>query len=178
MFPFLFWAKKTKFKHSYSPWYQMYKLSKSDITNDNCTLFYLSNEGTQPLMKDVWPSYSRQPALFGHIVAKIHEAWQSVSTISRSKLKLHKSFPNTTKTIWVYGKNIYWTQDMKSKPRMSHFQAMFWHLWLVNIYQVEPGYFDQNGSAIRSYRSSALQQTQDHENPSRIGRDKCILHFL
>jgi len=88
----------------------MSKLSKSDITNDICTLFYLfdhmPNEGTQPLMKDVWPSYSRQPALFGHIVAKIHEAWQSVSTILRSKLKLHKSFPNTTKTIWVYGKHI------------------------------------------------------------------------
>jgi hypothetical protein len=48
------------------------------------------------------PSYRWKATLFGHVVSKIPEAWQSVSTISRSKLRLHKHFPNTSKTIWAY----------------------------------------------------------------------------
>jgi len=53
----------------------------------------------------VWtlPSYSRKPGLFGLVVSDPREAWQSVSTISRLKLELHKHFPNTTKTIWTFG---------------------------------------------------------------------------
>jgi hypothetical protein len=51
----------------------------------------------------VWPSpsYGWKATLFGHVVSKIPEAWQSVSTISRSKLRLHKHSPNSTKTIWA-----------------------------------------------------------------------------
>jgi hypothetical protein len=45
------------------------------------------------------PSYGRKPALFGHIVSDFREAWQRVSTISRSKLTQHKHSPITTKTI-------------------------------------------------------------------------------
>ena len=46
------------------------------------------------------PSYSRKPGLFGHIVSDLREAWQSVSTISRSKLAQHKHSPGNSKTIW------------------------------------------------------------------------------
>jgi hypothetical protein len=54
-----------------------------------------------------FPSYSRKPMLFGPVVAKFREAWQSVSTISRSKLPRHKPSPIATKTIqtrkeWLY----------------------------------------------------------------------------
>jgi hypothetical protein len=60
---------------------------------------YASHTGFHP----VWPSpsYGWKATLFGHVVSKIPEAWQSVSTISRSKLRLHKHFPNPTKTIWA-----------------------------------------------------------------------------
>jgi hypothetical protein len=48
------------------------------------------------------PSCSRKPALFGLIVADFREAWQSVSTISRSKLRLHKHPPACPKTVWTF----------------------------------------------------------------------------
>ncbi len=46
-----------------------------------------------------FPSYSRKPTLFGPIVSKFREAWQSVSTISRLKLVQHQTFRTATKTI-------------------------------------------------------------------------------
>jgi hypothetical protein len=70
--------------------------------NERC---YMELKSTQALLGFilVWPfpSYSWKATLFGHIVSKIPEAWQSVSTISRSKLRLHKHAPNPTKTIWA-----------------------------------------------------------------------------
>ena len=53
------------------------------------------------------PSCVRKPALFGLVVSDLREAWQSVSTISRLKLELHKHSPNTTKTIWVLKEHMY-----------------------------------------------------------------------
>jgi hypothetical protein len=49
----------------------------------------------------LFPSYSRKPTLFGHVVSDLREAWQSVSTISRSKLTKHKTSPITTKMKWT-----------------------------------------------------------------------------
>jgi hypothetical protein len=71
---------------------QTYNWNAYNMKYSSLTRFYL-----------VWPfpSYSRKATLFGHIVSKIPEAWQSVSTISRSKLRLHKHSPNPTKTIWA-----------------------------------------------------------------------------
>jgi len=46
---------------------------------------------------------SRKPTLFGHVVAILHEAWQMVSTISRSKFLWHKPLPIVTQTIWKCG---------------------------------------------------------------------------
>jgi len=51
------------------------------------------------------PSYGRKPTLFGLVVSDFPEAWQSVSTISRSKLTCHKlspTRPKTTQTCRVY----------------------------------------------------------------------------
>jgi hypothetical protein len=50
-----------------------------------------------------FPSCSWKSALFGPVVSDLREAWQNVSTISRSKLELHKHPPGCTKTIWASG---------------------------------------------------------------------------
>jgi hypothetical protein len=53
-----------------------------------------------------FPSYSRKPTLFGLVVPDLHEAWQSVSTILRLKLRLHQPQPTITKTIWAFRESL------------------------------------------------------------------------
>ena len=55
------------------------------------------NSNRFQLFRLFFPSCSRKPALFGPIVSDFREAWQSVSTISRAKLRQHKPSPIHTK---------------------------------------------------------------------------------
>jgi hypothetical protein len=48
-----------------------------------------------------FPSCSRNPGLFGCVEAVFREAWQRVSTISRSKFQKHRPSPILSKTIWL-----------------------------------------------------------------------------
>ena len=77
----------------------------SDVLPNRSLLALLSqsNLNCSPSIPGLWvfPSCSRKSDLFGLVVADFLEAWQSVSTISRSKLRQHKHHPNTTKTIWT-----------------------------------------------------------------------------
>jgi len=56
---------------------------------------------SRSLYSQCFPSYSRKTGLFGHVVSDLPEAWQSVSTISRTKLRQHRPFQVTGKPIWA-----------------------------------------------------------------------------
>jgi hypothetical protein len=67
------------------------------------TLFETDIKSKFQLLFQTFLPCSRKPTLFGHVVAILHEAWQMVSTISRSNFSWHKPLPIVTKTIWKYG---------------------------------------------------------------------------
>ena len=71
----------------------------------NKLLYWLQEvQSRLELTSSLWtlPSCSRKPALFGHVVSDLREAWQSVSTISRFELGWHKHSPDATKTIQTF----------------------------------------------------------------------------
>jgi hypothetical protein len=55
-------------------------------------------------------------------VSDLHEAWQSVSTISRSKLTQHKSSPTSIKIIWTCREQLYLLPSHLSEGKWHGFQ--------------------------------------------------------
>jgi hypothetical protein len=80
-----------------------------------------------------FPSYSRKSGLFGLVVSDLHEAWQSVSTISRTKLRQHKPFWITAKPIWTCREYPYLLSALFFKPNDRVLTELFSIYWLAYI---------------------------------------------
>jgi hypothetical protein len=61
--------------------------------------------------------------LFGLVVSDFREAWQRVSTISRSKLREHKHLPTSTKTTWTWREWLYNLPDVFFKHPEPFFKT-------------------------------------------------------
>ena len=83
-------------KHHYVSRFQPPNYKVTCHTNPNAP-----NDDSVHLSFQTFPSCSRNPALFGCVESKFREAWQRVSTISRSKFRKHKPSPILSQTIWL-----------------------------------------------------------------------------
>ena len=93
------------------------------------------------LFRGSFPSYSRKSYLFGPVVSDLHEAWQSVSTISRSKLAQHKPSPTTAKTIWMCRElvdKVLFDQVVKKAPPLKIKRSLLSPLHWTNPLKIFP----------------------------------------
>ena len=129
------------------------------VTRNKKVIQDLRQPKTSPKLLDSWyfPSYSRKGNLFGLVVSDLREAWQSVSTISRTKLRPHRPCLVTLIPIWVCRRTSVPSLHTLFQGKRPGFDRVIHHLliclllltclcyWLIQSLRVQPTFIAQPG---------------------------------